>query len=127
MAFIDEQFDQYRLSDALTAIYKLVWEDFSSWYLEMIKPAFGQPIDSKTLQATINFFEDNIKILHPFMPFITEEIWQYFKERTPDEALIVSSYPEKQDFDDSILEEFELIKEIISAIRNLRKQKKHIL
>ena len=123
LAFIDEQFDQYRLSDALTAIYKLVWEDFSSWYLEMIKPAFGQPIDSKTLQATINFFEDNIKILHPFMPFITEEIWQYFKERTPDEALIVSSYPEKQDFDDSILEEFELIKEIISAIRNLRKQK----
>ena len=123
LAFIDEQFDQYRLSDALTAIYKLVWEDFSSWYLEMIKPAFGQPIDSKTMQATINFFEDNIKILHPFMPFITEEIWQYFKERTPDEALIVSSYPEKQDFDDSILEEFELIKEIISAIRNLRKQK----
>jgi valyl-tRNA synthetase len=123
LAFIEEQFDQYRLSDALTAIYKLVWEDFSSWYLEMVKPEFGQPIDPITLQATVDLFEDNIKILHPFMPFITEEIWQYFRERTEKEALIISSYPLKEDFDANILDEFETIKEIISAVRNIRKEK----
>jgi len=123
LKFIEEQFEQYRLSDALTAIYKLVWDDFSSWYLELVKPEFGQPIDAVTLKATIGFFEDNIKILHPFMPFITEEIWQYFKERSEDEALIVSTYPEQTSFNEGVLKEFETIKEVISAIRNLRKQK----
>lgn len=123
LKFIEEQFEQYRLSDALTAIYKLVWDDFSSWYLELVKPEFGQPIDKATLEATIGFFEDNIKILHPFMPFITEEIWQYFKERNEKEALIVSKYPEQKPFNEGVLEEFETIKEIISAIRNIRKQK----
>ena len=123
LKFIEAQFEQYRLSDALTAIYKLVWDDFSSWYLELVKPEFGQPIDKKTLEATIGFFEDNIKILHPFMPFITEDIWQYFKERSVDEALIISEYPIMKSFDEDILGEFEIIKEIISAIRNLRKQK----
>jgi valyl-tRNA synthetase len=123
LTFIEEQFEQYRLSDALTAIYKLVWEDFSSWFLEMVKPEFGQPIDKKTYEATVGFFENNVKILHPFMPFITEEIWQYFNERSPEEALIVSAYPEPKEFDESILEEFEMIKEVISAVRNLRKEK----
>jgi len=123
LKFIEAQFEQYRLSDALTAIYKLVWDDFSSWYLELVKPEFGQPIDKKTLEATIGFFEDNIKILHPFMPFITEDIWQYFKERNVDEALIISEYPKMKSFDEDILGEFEIVKEIISAIRNLRKQK----
>ena len=123
LKFIEAQFEQYRLSDALTAIYKMVWDDFSSWYLELVKPEFGQPIDKVTLAATIGFFEDNIKILHPFMPFITEEIWQYFKERNEKEALIVSKYPEQQPFNEDVLEEFEVIKEVISAIRNLRKQK----
>jgi len=123
LSFIDKQFDQYRLSDALTAIYKLVWEDFSSWYLEMIKPDFGQPIDSETLEATMKFFEDNLRLLHPFMPFITEEIWQYFREREVSEALIVSDYPKKTDFNDEILQDFEVVKEIISAIRNIRKEK----
>jgi valyl-tRNA synthetase len=123
LAFIDEQFDQYRLSDALTAIYKLVWDDFSSWYLEMVKPEFGQPIDAITLKATVDLFEDNIKVLHPFMPFITEEIWQYFKERNEKEALIISSYPVQEELDGRILEEFETIQEIISAVRNIRKQK----
>ena len=123
LKFIEAQFEQYRLSDALTAIYKMVWDDFSSWYLELVKPDFGQPIDKVTLAATIGFFEDNIKILHPFMPFITEEIWQYFKERNEKEALIVSKYPEQQPFNEDVLEEFEVIKEVISAIRNLRKQK----
>jgi len=123
LAFIDEQFDQYRLSDALTAIYKLVWDDFSSWYLEMVKPEFGKPIDPITLKATVDLFEDNIKILHPFMPFITEEIWQYFKERSEKEALVISTYPAQEKYDNLILDEFETIKEIISAVRNIRKQK----
>ncbi|MCP4884110.1 MAG: valine--tRNA ligase [Flavobacteriales bacterium] len=123
LAFIDEQFDQYRLSDALTAIYKLVWDDFSSWYLEMVKPEFGKPIDPITLKATVDLFEDNIKILHPFMPFITEEIWQYFKDRSEKEALVISAYPAQEKYDNLILDEFETIKEIISAVRNIRKQK----
>ncbi|WKK64973.1 valine--tRNA ligase [Lutimonas zeaxanthinifaciens] len=123
LKFVNEQFEQYRLSDALTAIYKLVWDDFSSWYLEMVKPEYGESIDPLTFEATVTFFENNIKILHPFMPFITEEIWQYFKERKSDEALIVSKYPDEGDFDATILESFEVIKEIISSVRNLRKQK----
>ncbi len=123
LQFIDQQFDQYRLSDALTAIYKLVWEDFSSWYLEMVKPEFGKGIDPATLADTINFFEDNLRILHPFMPFITEEIWHYFKERDVNEALIVSDYPKDEAYDPQVLKDFEVIKEIISAVRNLRKEK----
>jgi len=123
LSFIDKQFDQYRLSDALTAIYKLVWDDFSSWYLEMVKPEFGKAIDRQTFEATLSFFEDNLRILHPFMPFITEDIWQYFKERDTQEALIISEYPTKNSFDENVLQEFEVVKEIISAIRNIRKEK----
>ena len=123
LQFVENQFEQYRLSDALTAIYKLVWDDFSSWYLEMVKPEYGKPIDVKTLKATIAFFEDNIKILHPFMPFITEEIWQYFSERSKEEALIISNYPEQCNFDENILNDFVVIQEIVSAIRNIRKEK----
>lgn len=123
LEFIDQQFDQYRLSDALTAIYKLVWEDFSSWYLEMVKPEFGKGMDRETLSDTIKFFEDNLRILHPFMPFITEEIWHYFKDRDVNEALIVADYPESETYDPEVLKDFEVIQEIISAVRNLRKQK----
>lgn len=123
LLFVEDQFEQYRLSDALTAIYKLVWEDFSSWYLEMVKPDFEQPIDAKTLEATIIFFENNIKLLHPFMPFLTEEIWQHFKERSTDEALIISEYPKHGIVDEQILNDFETIQEIISALRNIRKEK----
>ena len=123
LKYIDEQFEQYRLSDALTAIYKLIWDDFSSWFLEWVKPAYGKPIDSKTLEATVSFFEGNLKLLHPFMPFITEEIWQHFSERSPEEALIVSSYPAQTDFDSNLLKQFEQVKEIVSAVRNIRKEK----
>ncbi len=123
LKFIDEQFDQYRLSDALTAIYKLIWDDFSSWYLEWVKPAFGKPIDSKTLEATVSFFEGNLRLLHPFMPFITEEIWQHFKERSTEEALIISAYPKQEAYDENLLKEFERVKEIVSAVRNVRKEK----
>lgn len=123
LQFVEDQFEQYRLSDALTAIYKLVWEDFSSWYLELVKPEFGKPIDTKTLEATIAFFENNVKILHPFMPFLTEEIWQHFKERSPKEALIISEYPKQEKFNEEILDDFETVQEIISAVRNIRKEK----
>jgi len=121
--FIDEQFDKYRLSDALTAIYKLIWDDFSSWYLEVIKPKFGEPIDKTTYDATVKFFEDNMKILQPFMPFITENIWQCFDKRSVDEALIITKYPIKEKYSESILKDFEIATEVISAVRTIRKEK----
>ncbi|MCF6350285.1 MAG: valine--tRNA ligase [Flavobacteriaceae bacterium] len=121
--FVDEQFEKYRLSDALTAIYKLIWNDFSSWYLEMIKPAFGQPIDAVTYKETITFLEDNIKILHPFMPFLTEEIWQHIKTRTKETALIISDYPIKTTFDTNLINDFDYFSEVVTAVRNIRKEK----
>jgi len=120
---IEKSFEQYRLSEALMTIYKLLWEDFSSWYLEMVKPAFGQPIDAKTYESTIRFFEDNMKVLHPFMPFITEEIWQFIQERTPEEALIIAEYPVLKEYDNNIITDFEVVKEVVSGIRTIRKDK----
>ena len=120
---VEKSFENYRLSEALMTIYKLLWEDFSSWYLEMVKPAFGQPIDAKTLAATNHFFEDNMKMLHPFMPFITEEIWQFMGERTPEEALIISAYPSIKKYNTQIIDDFEIIKEVVSGIRTIRKDK----
>lgn len=119
----EDDFSKYRISDALMKIYKLVWDDFCSWLLEMIKPAFGSPIDSKTYNEVIRLFEDCLKLLHPFMPFVTEEIWQQISSRTPQEALIIANYPEEKTFDEGILEEFEFIKEVISGIRTIRKEK----
>ena len=120
---IEDHFSKYRLSDALMAIYKLVWDDFCSWLLEMIKPDYGAPIDQKTHATVVRLLEENLKILHPFMPFLTEEIWQFLKTRTPDQALIVSSWPASASYDTSLLEEFNFASEVISGIRNLRKQK----
>ena len=119
----EDDFSKYRISDALMKIYKLVWDDFCSWLLEMIKPAFGFPIDSKTYNEVIRLFEDCLKLLHPFMPFVTEEIWQQISSRTPQEALIIANYPEEKTFNEGILEEFEFIKEVISGIRTIRKEK----
>lgn len=123
LSFVEDQFEQYRLSDALTAIYKLVWDDFSSWYLEMVKPEYQQPIDLQTYEATQRFFENNLRLLHPFMPFITEEIWQYFEERNADEALIISTYPTPEEFDEKLLKDFDQVMEIVGSLRNLRKEK----
>ena len=120
---IEDHFSKYRLSDALMAIYKLVWDDFCSWLLEMIKPDYGAPIDQKTHATVVRLLEENLKILHPFMPFLTEEIWQFLKTRTPDQALIVSSWPASASCDTALLEEFHFASEVISGIRNLRKQK----
>jgi len=119
----EDDFSKYRISDALMKIYKLVWDDFCSWLLEMIKPAFGSPIDTKTYNEVIRLFEDCMKLLHPFMPFVTEEIWQQISSRTPQEALIVANYPKEKTFDEGILDEFEFIKEVISGIRTIRKEK----
>jgi valyl-tRNA synthetase len=120
---IEDNFDKYRISDALMAIYKLVWDDFCSWFLEMIKPAYQQPIDKVTYTKAIEMLENNLKLLHPFMPFLTEEIWQLITERTPEEALIVSTWPEQRSFQSQLIIDFELASEVISGIRTIRKDK----
>ena len=119
---VEKSYEGYRLSEALMSIYKLLWEDFSSWYLEMVKPGFGEKMDVKTYEASVKFFEDNMKILHPFMPFITEEIWQLMDVRTPEQAMIITPYPAQKNFDEKLTEQFETIKEIISGIRTVRKE-----
>ncbi|MHC1774787.1 MAG: valine--tRNA ligase [Lentimicrobium sp.] len=120
---IEENFEKYRLSEALMTAYKLVWDDFCSWYLEMVKPAYQQPIDSKTLQATVGFFEKLMKVLHPFMPFITEEIWHLLGERSDDESIMVSMQPEAGEVDAALLAGFQDASEVIIGVRNVRKEK----
>ncbi len=120
---VEKSFENYRISEALMSIYKLVWDDFSSWYLEMIKPSFGNPIDKKTYDATIKFFENNLKILHPYMPFLTEEIWQHIDQRTPDQALVIAQYPKLANVNEQLIEDFENAAEVISGIRTIRKDK----
>ncbi|MDY2586980.1 valine--tRNA ligase [Winogradskyella aquimaris] len=120
---IENHFSKYRLSDALMATYKLIWDDFASWLLEIIKPAYQKPIDKETYDDIIRLFESNLKILHPFMPFLTEEIWQYIDERSPEQALIVSRWPDKKAINETLISEFDFASEVISGIRNIRKQK----
>ncbi|MFK5957710.1 MAG: valine--tRNA ligase [Lutibacter sp.] len=120
---LEKSFEQYRISEALMSIYKLVWDDFSSWFLEMVKPAYQQPIDVKTYNAVISFLENNLKVLHPYMPFISEEIWQEIAERTPEEALIISEYPKIKEVNNSLINDFKFASEVISGIRNIRKEK----
>jgi valyl-tRNA synthetase len=120
---IEDNFEKYRISDALMGIYKLVWDDFCSWFLEMIKPAYQQPVDRVTLAKAIEMLENNMKLLHPFMPFLTEEIWQLLEERTPEEALIVSTWPDIKQFNVQLIADFENTIEVISGIRTIRKDK----
>ena len=120
---IEDNFEKYRISDALMGIYKLVWDDFCSWFLEMIKPGYQQPIDKVTLAKAIEMLENNMKLLHPFMPFLTEEIWQLLEMRTPEQALIVSTWPETKPFNQQLISDFENTIEIISGIRTIRKDK----
>ncbi|KQC02294.1 valine--tRNA ligase [Pedobacter sp. Hv1] len=119
---IEANFKQYRLSEALMATYKLVWDDFCAWYLEMVKPAYQQPIDAETKKISIHYFEEILKLLHPFMPFLTEELYhdELFGERTEMDCCIVASYPTIGATDEQLLKEAELIKELISEIRNVR-------
>jgi len=120
---IDELYTAYRLSEALMTIYKLVWDDFCSWYLEMIKPAYQQPIDKTTYAASIRLFENLIRILHPFMPFITEEIWQILDERQEGQSIMNAEMPVPAPFDEKLIRQFTLAEEVIMAIRNIRKEK----
>ena len=120
---LESSFEQYRLSEALMNIYKLIWDDFSSWFLEMIKPEYQQPIDAKTFKAVISFLEDNLKVLHPFMPFLSEEIWQDISERSANEALIIAKYPEATEINETLINEFKIASEVISGIRTIRKEK----
>ena len=120
---IDRLYKEFRISDALMATYKLIWDDFCSWYLELVKPAYQQPISGQALAKTISFFENILKVLHPFMPFISEEIWQLIKDRSPKEALIVTSWPAGGEVDENFLKQFDLTRDVISNIRKIRKEK----
>jgi valyl-tRNA synthetase len=120
---IEDHFEKYRLSDALMSIYKLVWDDFCSWFLEIIKPGYQQPIDKATFNKAIEMLEANLKLLHPFMPFLTEEIWQYIAERTPEQALIIADYPKVTSFNAKLIADFEFTIEVIAGLRTIRKEK----
>jgi valyl-tRNA synthetase len=120
---IEDNFEKYRLSEALMATYKLVWDDFCSWFLEMIKPAYQQPIDKATFDKAIEMLENNLKLLHPFMPFLTEEIWQHITERTPEQALIVAEYPKMTSVNSKLIADFDFATDVISGIRTIRKDK----
>ena len=105
------------------AIYKLFWDEFSSWYLEVVKPAYGQPIDKATYEATLGFFDTLLRLLHPFMPFITEELWQHLAERKPGESIMYAQLPKVETTDAPVIAGFETLKEVIAGIRTIRKQK----
>lgn len=119
---IEHHFDTYRISDALMDMYKLVWDDFCSWFLEMVKPSFGATISSATHKRVVDLFEDNLRILHPFIPFATEEIWHLFADRTPEEALIIATWPETKSVDEELNNNFKHMSEVVTAIRTIRKQ-----
>ena len=126
---LQEQFKQYRISEALMTVYKLFWDEFSSWYLEMIKPTYlngeAQPIDHKTYEATIGFFDNLLKMLHPFMPFITEELWQHITERTQGESIMRATLQLEapKNNDERIINDIEIVKQIVGNIRTVRNQK----
>jgi len=120
---IEDHFTKYRISDALMATYKLIWDDFCSWYLEMIKPAYQQPVDALTLKQTVVFFEKLMKILHPFMPFLTEEIWHLLNGREEGDCIMIARLPERHRINHKILEQFNFAKEVIIAVRGIRSGK----
>ena len=123
LAEVADLFSKFRLSEALMAVYKLFWDEFSSWYLEMVKPAYGQPIDRATMNATLAFFDNLLRLLHPFMPFITEELWQHIAERKDGESIMVAQLPKAQPVDEAIVADIEIAKEIIAGVRTVRLQK----
>jgi valyl-tRNA synthetase len=119
---INDLFDKFRISEALMSVYKLVWDDFCSWYLEIIKPGYEQPIDRRTLDATKNFFENILKLMHPYMPFVSEELWHLIRDRETGQDIIMSSWPSPATINEDILAQFEVAQEVITNIRNTRKQ-----
>ncbi len=122
-AEIADLFSKYRLSEALMEVYKLFWDEFSSWYLEMVKPAYGQPIDKATYQATLGYFDGLLRLLHPFMPFITEELWQALAEREEGQSIMVQTVPASTGSNEDVITDFEQVKEIVSGVRSIRLQK----
>ncbi len=122
LAEINELFDKFRISEALMAIYKLVWDDFCSWYLEMVKPGYEQPIDSKTLEATKNFFERLLKVMQPFTPFVSEELWHLIREREEGDDIILAQWPAIKPVNSEVLHSFDKASDVITHIRNVRKQ-----
>ena len=120
IAEINDHFSKYRLSEALMCVYKLFWDEFSAWYLEMVKPAYGQPIDRTTYNATIGFFEQLTLLLHPFMPFITEEIWHALAERKEGESIMVAQQPQARAIDEQLLKDFDCVKSIVAGVRSVR-------
>ncbi|MBD5268686.1 MAG: valine--tRNA ligase [Bacteroides sp.] len=123
LAEMNDLMEKFRISEALMTLYKLFWDEFSSWLLEVVKPAYGQPIDKKTYDAVLEAFDNLLKMLHPFMPFITEELWQHLYDRKPGESIMYAQLPETKTPDAAILAQFETLKEIIAGIRTVRKQK----
>jgi valyl-tRNA synthetase len=120
---VDDLFEKYRLSEALMMLYKLFWDEFSSWYLETVKPAYQQAVDRKTFNATIRFLDTLLKVLHPFMPFITEELWQAIEPRKEGESIMIQMMPQAGTIDSAVMDHFEKLKEIIAGIRSVRLQK----
>ena len=123
LAEVKDLFGKYRLSEALMAVYRLFWDEFSSWYLEMIKPGYQQPIDRATYDATLTYFDALLRMLHPFMPFITEELWQHLYERKEGESIMYARMPEAHPVDDTIIDRFETTKQIVAGVRTIRLQK----
>ncbi|MCT4615635.1 MAG: valine--tRNA ligase [Marinifilaceae bacterium] len=119
---LEQQFAQYRISEALMTIYTLIRDDFSSWYLESVKPAYGQPIDKLTYESTISILERLMQLIHPYTPFVTEEIWQLLSDRKDEESIMVSVLPEFKKYDQNLISEFEKVQEIITNVRNIRKK-----
>lgn len=124
IAKVNDQYNKYRLSEALMLLYKLFWDEFSSWYLEMVKPLYQKPMDKATYESTIEFFEKLMLMLHPIMPFITEEIWQLIKERSNGESIMISQMPKTHKHDKSLVSHFESVKEVIASVRAVRLEKK---
>jgi valyl-tRNA synthetase len=123
IAEINDSFTKFRISESLMAVYRLVRDEFSSWYLEMVKPAYGQPIDRETYNATLRYFDALLRLMHPFMPFITEELWQHIAERAEGESIMYASMPEAGAVDNDLLAGVELAKEIITGVRGVRAAK----
>ena len=123
IATVKDHFSKFRLSDAMMVLYRLFWEEFSAWYLEAVKPAFGQPMDRATMNATLNYFDTLLRLLHPFMPFITEELWQHLDERKDGESIMYARIPEPEQADANILKAMADAKEIVAGVRNVRKAK----
>lgn len=120
---VDDLFGKYRLSEALMAVYKLFWDEFSSWYLEMAKPSYGQPIDRATYEKTLHFFDILLKLLHPFMPFITEELWQHIYDRQEGDSIMTQTLPAAAAYNEDLINRFEGVKEVIGGVRTIRLQK----